>query len=258
VRRILLTGLMFALAASACSSATQLDTTGPQMIEVDGITYSYECRGEGSPVAFVEDGLGTPEKSSFDPLWHGWDTALNGMAELTTVCIYGRRGVSGTEALDEGSVRTTSDQASDFESLLDALGVDSPVVLIGHSLAGYNLRIAADRSPADVAGLVFVDATTPGVEAHDPNIPPPFPPEWLDLPTSGQQTAATGDVGDTPVYVMSRGESSEDWWDALQVELATISTNSQHVTLPDSGHFVFIDDPQAVVDGLAWVLLEIG
>jgi pimeloyl-ACP methyl ester carboxylesterase len=40
----------------------------------------------------------------------------------------------------------------------------------------------------------------------------------------------------------------------LQADLATISTNSEHVTSPDSSHYVFFDDPQTVVDALAWVL----
>ncbi len=243
---------------STTQAASQLDTSGPQTVDVAGITFSYECRGEGSPIAFVEDGLGMPEEMGFDPAWHGWNTALDGMAELTTVCIYGRRGVGGTDPLAEGSVRTTSDQVDDLQSLWSALRVATPVVLVGHSVAGYNLRVATDRSADDVAGLVFVDATTPGVAEFDPNVPPPFVPEWLDLPASGQQTAATADVGDLPVYVISNGKSAPDWWDALQVELATISTNSQHVTLPESGHEVYIDDPQAIVDGLAWILQQIG
>jgi pimeloyl-ACP methyl ester carboxylesterase len=249
-------GVLLAVLASACSGGSELDTSGPQTIEIDSITYSYECRGEGSPVAFVEDGAASPEKSSFDPDWYGWDIALDGMADLTTVCIYGRRGVSGTDGLSDGSIRTTSDQVDDFESLLDALGVDLPVVLVGHSVAGFNLRIMADRRPSDIAGLVFVDATTPGVLELGPPPPAPSAPEWLDIPRSGQQTAATVDVGDMPVYVITAGEteSAVEWWEALQADLATISTNSEHVTSPDSSHYVFFDDPQTVVDALAWVL----
>ena len=136
-------------------------------MDVDGVTFSYECRGEGSPIAFVEDGLGMPEEMGFDPAWHGWNTALNGMAELTTVCIYGRRGVGGTDPLAEGSVRTTSDQVDDLQSLWRALGVATPIVLVGHSVAGYNLRVATDRSADDVAGLVFL----PGSEKRPDQAP---------------------------------------------------------------------------------------
>ncbi|MCL1692621.1 MAG: alpha/beta hydrolase, partial [Actinomycetia bacterium] len=208
---------------------------------------------------FVEDGLSGPEKMRLNPGWYGWDAALDGMAELTTVCIYGRRGVGGTDPLAEGSVRTTSDQVDDLQSLWSTLGVAAPVVLVGHSVAGFNLRVAADRSADDVAGLVFVDASTPGAEEFMPTLPPPGASEWLDLSASGQQVAATADVGDLPVYVITGGtEFAPDWWDALQVELAAISTNSQHVTLPESGHMVHMEDPQAIVDGLAWILQQIG
>ncbi len=254
----LIAATAFAILASACT-ASGLDTSGPQTVDVDGVTFSYECRGEGSPVAFVEHGLARQGMVRFDPAWDGWDTALDGMAELTTVCIYGRRGVWGTDPLADGSFRTTSDQVDDLQSLWSTLGVATPVVLVGQSIAGYNLRVAADRSADDVAGLVFVDASTPGAEEFTPTLPPPGVPEWLDIAASGQQTAATADVGDLPVYVITGGRGVvPDWWDALQVELAAISTNSQHVTLPESGHMVHMDDPQAIVDGLAWILQQIG
>ncbi len=254
----LIAAAAFAILASACT-ASGLDTSGPQTVDVDGVTFSYECRGEGSPVAFVEHGLARQGMVRFDPAWDGWDTALDGMAELTTVCIYGRRGVWGTDPLADGSFRTTSDQVDDLQSLWSTLGVVTPVVLVGHSVAGFNLRVAADRSADDVAGLVFVDASTPGAEEFTPTLPPPGPSEWLDPSASIQQTAATADVGDLPVYVITHGEGEvPDAWNTLQVELAAISTNSQHVTLPESGHMVHMDDPQAIVDGLAWILQQIG
>ena len=255
----LIAAAAFAILASACT-ASGLDTSGPQTVDVDGVTFSYECRGEGSPVAFIEDGLSGPEKMDFHPRWDYWDAALDGMAELTTVCIYGRRGVWGTDPLPDGSFRTTSDQVDDLQSLWSTLGVVAPVVLVGHSIAGFNLRVAADRSTDDVAGLVFVDATTPGIKEFNSDAPPPgIAPEWLDLSASMQQTAATADVGDLPVYVITGGRGVvPDEWHASHVELAAISTNSQHVTLPESGHMVPMEDPQAIVDGLAWVLQQIG
>ena len=255
----LIAATAFAILASACT-ASGLNTSGPQTVDVDGVTFSYECRGEGSPVAFVEHGLARQGMVRFDPAWDGWDTALDGMAELTTVCIYGRRGVWGTDPLADGSFRTTSDQVDDLQSLWSTLGVVTPVVLVGHSVAGFNLRVAADRSADDVAGLVFVDATTPGIKELNSGAPPPgVAPEWLDPSASIQQTAATADVGDLPVYVITHGEGEvPDAWNTLQVELAAISTNSQHVTLPESSHAVHWDDPQAIVDGLAWVLQQIG
>jgi len=44
----LIAAAAFAIMASACT-ASGLDTSGPQTVDVDGVTFSYECRGEGSP-----------------------------------------------------------------------------------------------------------------------------------------------------------------------------------------------------------------
>ncbi len=40
-------------------------------------------------------------------------------------------------------------------------GVAPPYVLVGHSFGGQNMRLCASRHPADVAGLVLVDAQHP-------------------------------------------------------------------------------------------------
>ena len=140
----LITAAAFAILASACT-ASGLDTSGPQTVDVDGVTFSYECRGEGSPIAFVEHGGARLGMVGFDPEWDGWDAALDGMAELTTVCIYGRRGVWGTDPLPWDSFRTTSDQVDDLQSLWSTLGVVTPVVLVGKSRLGANAGAAHQR-----------------------------------------------------------------------------------------------------------------
>ena len=56
--------------------------------------------------------------------------------------------------------------ARDLEALLDAMGLDAPLILAGHSMAGLHVRLFAVRNPKRVAGLVLVDATTPEVSAH--------------------------------------------------------------------------------------------
>lgn len=49
----------------------------------------------------------------------------------------------------------------DFEKLVAASGETGPFILVGHSMAGLRLREYAGRNPAQVAGLVLVDAATP-------------------------------------------------------------------------------------------------
>ena len=49
----------------------------------------------------------------------------------------------------------------DLEKLLAAAREDGPFIVVGHSMAGIYIWPFANRNPGKIAGLVFVDATTP-------------------------------------------------------------------------------------------------
>jgi len=55
---------------------------------------------------------------------------------------------------------------SDLEGLLEHLGERGPLVLVGHSMAGLHVCLFAGRNRNRTAGLVFVDAFTPGMAGH--------------------------------------------------------------------------------------------
>jgi pimeloyl-ACP methyl ester carboxylesterase len=48
-----------------------------------------------------------------------------------------------------------------LRGLLAAAEINGPVVLMGHSIAGMYIRDYATRYPAEVSGLIFVDASSP-------------------------------------------------------------------------------------------------
>jgi pimeloyl-ACP methyl ester carboxylesterase len=58
------------------------------------------------------------------------------------------------------------DMAVDLEQLLQALVIDPPYVLVGHSWGGIVARIFVQRNPAAVAGLVFADATHESIDSR--------------------------------------------------------------------------------------------
>ena len=73
---------------------------------------------------------------------------------------YTRAGLSGSDA---GQGAPTPDaHVADMVRLLDALGQDGPVVLVGHSMAGFRLHRFAGLHPDRVRHLVLVDAMVPG------------------------------------------------------------------------------------------------
>ena len=57
------------------------------------------------------------------------------------------------------SPRTARRIASELAELLARSGIDGPVVLVGASIAGFDVRVFASDHPERAAGLVLVDAS---------------------------------------------------------------------------------------------------
>jgi pimeloyl-ACP methyl ester carboxylesterase len=126
-----------------------------RLVDVGGYRLHLDCRGEGSPTVIMDAGLG---KSSLD-----WTLVRPQLARETQVCTYDRAGMGWS---DPGpGPRTPSHIASELHALLHNAGVAGPYLLVGHSLAGKNLRVFANDYPAEIAGMVLVDARSELVEA---------------------------------------------------------------------------------------------
>lgn len=73
-----------------------------------------------------------------------------------------------------------------------------------------------------------------------------------------------GAVGDTPVQILSAGQSAKNYcvalgfdcmqtqrdWDALQASLLSISTKSEQAIHPTSSHDMHVDDPGFIIDNI--------
>lgn len=93
-----------------------------------------------------------------------WDEVQSRLAALGLGSIaYDRAGLG----LSDPGPRPRDGKAicDDLDALLARAGEAGPFVLVGHSMAGLWVRLFAVRRPAEVRGLVLVDATTP--EAMD-------------------------------------------------------------------------------------------
>jgi pimeloyl-ACP methyl ester carboxylesterase len=130
---------------------------------VDGHTMRIDCMGSGSPVIVLDAGLGDDGLT-----WGGVQPPL---AKTTRVCSYDRAGLGWSDALP--APRDAEHIATELHGLLAAAGINVPVVLMGYSIAGIYIREYATRYPTEVAGLIFVDGSTPlqnrnpAFKAHD-------------------------------------------------------------------------------------------
>jgi pimeloyl-ACP methyl ester carboxylesterase len=118
---------------------------------VDGHKMRIDCMGSGSPAIILDAGLGNDGL-----IWGGVQPVL---AKTTRVCSYDRAGFGWSDALPPP--RDADHIASELHGLLAAAGINGPVVLMGHSIAGMYIRAYATRYPTEVAGLIFVDGSTP-------------------------------------------------------------------------------------------------
>ena len=122
-----------------------------QMYQVNGLQMRIDCTGSGSPTIVLDAGLGNDGL-----IWGGVQPVL---AKTTRVCSYDRAGFGWSDALPPP--RDADHIADELHGLLAAAKIDGPIVLMGHSISGIYIRDYATRYPAEVAGLIFVDGSTP-------------------------------------------------------------------------------------------------
>ena len=119
-----------------------------QRVEVEpGRTMNLVCLGTGSPTVVFDSGL-----SDWSSTWALIQPAV---ATQTRACAYDRPGMGYSDPTPHP--RTPANAVDDLHSLLDRAGIDGPLVLVGHSLGGFNMKLYAVRHPAQVAGVVLVD-----------------------------------------------------------------------------------------------------
>jgi len=134
-----------------------------RLLDIGGYRLHINCTGDGDPTVVIDGGAGT-----WSIFYAHVQKALSGEAR---VCTYDRAGLGWS---DDGPLpRTSARMAEELHLLLHAAGVSPPLLLVGHSLGGYNVRVYQRRYPEEVAGLVLVDA------AHEAQWDR-LPPEWAD------------------------------------------------------------------------------
>jgi pimeloyl-ACP methyl ester carboxylesterase len=119
------------------------------LVDIGGFRLHLWCTGNGAPVVILDNGLGGTSA--------GWSFVQPEVARFTRVCSYDRAGMGYS---DPGpSPRTARRIASELAELLARSDIAGPVVLVGASIAGFNVRVFASDHPERAAALVLVDAS---------------------------------------------------------------------------------------------------
>jgi pimeloyl-ACP methyl ester carboxylesterase len=130
-----------------------------QLVVVENRKMHIDCSGQGTPPVILDSGLGDISTS--------WREVQPQIARFTRVCSYDRAGLGYSDPSDRS--RTSKDIAEELHMLLHNAGVTTPVVLVGHSSGGLNVRMFASLYPNEIAGMVLVDSSHP---EQDSRLPP--------------------------------------------------------------------------------------
>lgn len=246
----------------------------PLRVDAGGRRLAACFAGAGEPVVILETGFGAPAQD--------WRSVAEGVREFARVGWYDRAGRGGSEPAPRP--RSPESLLADLDAVVRASDAVGPCVLVGQSFGGLLARLYAQAHPARVSALVLVDSLHEAqFEACAPLLPPPFAGEpqpltamrrfwcggWrdpanneegIDMVAALEAGARITHLGDLPLRILTAstwtwpprlppaaGESLQQVWDGLQARFEALSTNARRVLLPQCGHFVQQDCPQAVV-----------
>jgi pimeloyl-ACP methyl ester carboxylesterase len=121
-----------------------------RFVQAGSRTLYVHCLGDASRPAIVfENGLGVVAEE--------WTWVQAALADRYHVCAYDRAGTGRSPAVDGPIDAVTS--SADLAALIDALRIEGPIVLVGHSYGALIARVFTARYPDHVRGLVLVDSS---------------------------------------------------------------------------------------------------
>ena len=153
MRRFLTIAL--ALAVPAAAQAPSNDPAGAdvyvqpgQRVEVaPGRSLNLVCMGSGNRTVLFDAG-----GSDWSVVWALVQPIV---AQNARACAYDRAGLGYSDPA--AGPRSPLAIVEDMHALIEAAALPRPLVLVGHSLGGFNVKLYAALYPGDVAGLVLVD-----------------------------------------------------------------------------------------------------
>jgi pimeloyl-ACP methyl ester carboxylesterase len=240
--------------AAGCTSPAIRDS-----FEVQGHQLSVVCGGSGSPTIVLIHGLFVPQ-GTFDEV----------RADLETdhrVCSYDRVNV-GASSTDPDR-HSITDSADELDGVISAVGIETPVVLVGHSFGGEIALMYAGFHPQNVSGMVLIDAELPLHEDLNQRF---FSPERLAesaafvdgnpervhySAAAAEARAVLGSLPEVPVSYLRATQNPPRWPEgALDAALDEFISGLPGWLLVevDSGHAIQEEQPQAVIDEVRAVL----
>lgn len=116
-------------------------------VDIGGRVLNLHCMGSGNRTVLFDAG-----GSDWSVIWA---LVQPKVAENLRACAYDRAGLGYSDPAM--LPRTPAAIVEDMHALIAASKLPKPLILVGHSLGGFNAKLYAALYPEDVAGLVLID-----------------------------------------------------------------------------------------------------
>jgi pimeloyl-ACP methyl ester carboxylesterase len=229
----------------------------PPLIDVGGYRLEARVKGSGNPTVVFETGF----TGGIPLYWRLQDR----IAEHTRTLLYERAGLGRSDPGPQP--RSAEQMARDLHSLLAALAIQTPVVLVGHSAGGLFMRVFAHDYPAEVAAMVFIDPATEASyermrqsspkdwQSMNTKLPEGLRRQWAALPASIDEARSAWPLPPIPYVLITATkplgewglksrEDMEAWTTEHQALLAQLpSATITHIILPQADHLSVLKEP---------------
>ncbi|VXC28374.1 Alpha/beta hydrolase [Bacillus sp. 349Y] len=195
-----------------------------------------------------------------------WDGVWENVSDHAQVIVYDRAGMGKSDPAK--SPRTSLHMVEELRSVLHKLNITRPLILVGHSFGGVNIRLFASMYPNEVAGLILVDSTPVDYRKR---FLPVMSEEFKDR--YAKQFTLEGNYDEfqesldqcksaekkplqIPVIVLCAGkkdhysEEAQSLWNDMQQELSFLSIMGEYRVIEDSAHYIQRDQPDVVISAI--------
>lgn len=185
------------------------------------------------------------------------------------VLLYDRAGYGKSE---KGlAPRNIAKLSGELDSAINKFANGRKVILVGHSLAGMIMKDYAIKNPTKIAGILFIDpsheAYNNPTQAQEDLVYNTFlnsygadfgaTMESRELIEDSQYMTTLPNLPNVPLIVLTsmkvdashNATDRQNWYNAHEL-LKTGITDFTHTTTTKSGHYIFIEEPNLVLDNL--------
>ena len=252
------------LAASCKKQISSNFTYETSFVNVNSKKLQTYVGGTGNNTVVFESGLGVDGKTWFT------NKIFETIGAGSQVIAYNRAGY--TPSTQNGEPRDLQRLADDLDSVINAKSINSKVIIVAHSLGGAIARTYAIQHAGKVKALLLIDPTHEKFRIYE-NITQGQEDTIVQLEITANNIGGAIEAAqlienltflknlpnlpNIPVTVLTStkvegGLSAADIasWNSAHQSLGAEVTKFTHIRTNKSGHFIYIEEPQLVIDNI--------